>query len=483
MLAPPDGHPPSPSPLSRVPAAFVGALGGLCAVAALLSGRDVDVPPLALDAGLVLALLCVAAATGSRALRAAVPLGVLALAYLVVAGTRSVIGLSFVDDFGAPPRGEWLFLVFFGAVILSGIAGPLGALVFAGLVRPVARAWPRVLPMLSGILLALTTLLVAVSVARAVRMPAPDRYIVSLPSLGVIPPVTGEPSMIEEGPMDPRDPSGNRMVTRIHDMKLGEVGIRRLCPSVVLRCFLEVKPPGRPFDAQYVKWLTESYHFIYEDRSSGELEDRMWVEPGASIVVRGASLVNHTAVRLSPDSERHEVIVLDGEIFHTPSDREPGVAVLQAPWFHTRGMDMRSVAEAISAPRRWIAFAACGALLTAALLVHRDRVLRALVRIEKAKPAVLEESGWLTFADGSPPVRAGDRGLPSGPVLVLDPGTASAGAYRDAASLGGEILAGEQDEHLERGRERIARLDVITFAVAVLAPLPLLTAALTLKLW
>ncbi|WP_438030769.1 hypothetical protein [Sorangium sp. So ce233] len=479
MQAPADHHPPSPSPLSRVPAAFVGALGGLCVVAALLSGRDVHVPPLALDAGLILALLCIAAAAGSRALRDALPLGVLPLAYLVVAWSRSVMKIPFVDDLGPSPEGEWMIFLFLGAVILSGIASPVGALLFGVLVRPMARVWSRVLPALNGILLASTTLLVALSLARAARMPGPDGYISSLPSLGVIPPVPCEPSRIEEGSTDP---SGKPILTRIHDMKLGEIGIRRLCPGFVRRCFLEVKPPGQPFDDRLVKWLSRASSYpIGEHRSSGELEDRMWVQPGASIVVRGAPLVHRGAPSSGPGSESYEANVLDGEIFRTPRDREAGVAVLQAPWFYTRALTMRAVAGAISAPTRWIALAAGGALLTAALLLHRDRVLRSLARIEKAKPAVLEESGWLAFADGSPPVRAGDRGVPAGPVLVLDPG--SAGAYRGTASPGGELLPGEQDELLEQGRALVARLDVITFAVAALAPLPLLTAALTLRLW
>ncbi|WP_433937383.1 hypothetical protein AB3662_22390 [Sorangium cellulosum] len=479
MQAPSDQHPPSPSPLSRLPAAFIGALGGVCAVAALLSDRGSHVPPFALDAGLVLALLCTAAAAGSRKLRDALPLGVLPLAYLVVAWTRSVMKLPLVEDFQPPPMGEWMIFLFLAAVIFSGIAGPLGALLFAALVRPMARVWPRVLPALSGILLASTTLLVALSIARAARMPDPDRYIASLPSLGVISPVAGEPSRIEGGP---EDPSGERIVTRIHDMKLGEVGIRRVCPGSVSRCYIEVKPPGQPFDDGLTKWLSHASSYpIYEDRAIAGGQDRMWVDPGASIVVRGAGLAASYALRSSPGGPRNGMLVLDGEIFDTPTDREPGVAVLEEPWLRTTAVDMRDIAGATSAPRRWIALAAGGALLTAALLLHRDRVLRSLARIEKARPAVLEESGWLAFADGSPPVRAGDRGLPVGPVLVLTPG--SAGAYRGAASPGGELLPGEQDELLERGRALVARLDVITFAVAVLAPLPLLTAALTLKLW
>ncbi|WP_434048530.1 MULTISPECIES: hypothetical protein [Sorangium] len=478
MQAPADHPPPSPSPLSRDPAAFVGAIVGVCAVAALLVSRDVGVTPLALDALFVFALLGIAAAARKQALRDALPLGVLPLAALVVVGTQAAIGRSFVDGAGPLLIGVWVLLITFGAAILSGIAGPPGARLFAVLVRPMARVGSRVLPVLSGILLASATLLVAVSLARAVRMPSPDGYIASLPSIGVIPPVTGEPSMIEKGPTHP---SGTPMLTRIYDMKLGEVGIRRLCPSLVQRCFLEVKPPGRPFDVQYVTWLTESDRFIPVDRSSRDLEDRMWVDPGASIVVRRASLVERGAYPSSPESERYQVLVLDGEIYRTPRYREPGVAVLQEPWFQTIGMSMRSIAGAISAPRGWIAIAACGVLLTAALLVHRARVLRGLSRIEKARPAVLEESGWLTFADGSPPVRAGDRGLPVGPVLVLEPRSAS--AYRGAASPGGELLAGEQQELLERGRDLVAQLDVTAFAVAALAPLPLLTAALTLKLW
>ncbi|WP_437683449.1 hypothetical protein [Sorangium sp. So ce131] len=480
MPAPADSHPSSASPPSRSNAGCLGAVGGVCVAFAVVVHRHAELRASVLEAGLILALLCVAAAARNPGLRGVLPLGAFPLAYLLVKGTQSALKRP-VIDYIESGRGDWIVLLLLGVIVLSALPGAVGALLFMALGRPMARVPWRALHPVSLAVLALTTALVAVSTRRALHKTDPERYVASLPSIGVIPPVAGEPSMIEEGsPIPPGPP----FETRIYDMTVGPLGIRRLCPGIVGRCLLEVKHAGQPFDVGLVQWLSrESSYPIFDRDPCGPSLHRscMWTDLGATVVLREASFVDPDGSFRNPGPELRELFVFDGAMYNSPHDDDAGTAALEQPSLEETAASMRALADEISAPRRWIAVAAGGVLLAAALLGYRRRVRRALARIASARIAVLEQNGWLAFEDGSPPVRAGDRGLPVGPVLVLGP--SSEGAYRGGAVVEGEIIAGAQDEHLARGRARIAQVDVIVFFVAVLTPLPLLTAAATLNLW
>ncbi|WP_437978180.1 hypothetical protein WMF11_16960 [Sorangium sp. So ce295] len=476
MLAPND-HPPSfSSAPPRVHVACVGVLVGPCVVLAVLAGREVAVPWFVMEAGLLVALLCVAAAARSAALRVSLPLFVFPLAYLFFRMTRE--GMTCPD---IPPSWyawrEWLPMIGRVFGLLSAVAGAFGAVFFAAMASTMVRVPPRALHAVSVAVLALTTGLLAVSTAHAVREPDPEDHIASLPTIGVVPPVEGEPSMIDEGPSDP---SGPPVVTRIHDVSIGRLGVRRLCPSLSERCFLDVEEAGRPFDAHLVTWLSQrgTYTMVAPEACR---QQPGWINPRDSFVIRQASPLVREASLFAKDRELGELLMLDGAIYDAHRGGEAGPVVLAAPRFFAMPASMRLVAGVLGAHRRAIAVAACGALLSLALLRHRWRARRALAQIAGARAAVLAENGWLDFADGSPPVRAADRGLPPGPVVVLGP--TSAGTYRGGALSGAEIVAGEQARLLERGSARIAQLDVLVFFVAVLAPLPLLTVAVTLGLW
>lgn len=372
---------------------------------------------------------------------------------------------------------EWLPAI--GSVfgLMSALVGALGVVFFAAMTTTMVRVPPRALHAASVAVLALATGLIAVSTAHAVREPDPEDHIASLPSIGVVPPVEGAPSMIAEGPSDP---SGPPLVTRIHEVTIGRLGVRRLCPSLSERCFLDVEEAGRPFDAHLVTWLSQRGTYTMVDPEACPQQPG-WIDPRDSFIMRQASPLVRKASPFAKHRELGELIVLDGAIYDAHRGGEAGPVVLTAPRFFPMPASMRLVADVLGAHRRAIAVAACGALLSAALLRHRWRARRALARIAGARVAVLAENGWLDFADGSPPVRAADRGLPPGPVVVLGP--TSGGTYRGGDLCGAEIVAGEQAGLLERGRAQIARIDVLVFFIAVLAPLPLLTVAVTLSLW
>ncbi|WP_437300076.1 hypothetical protein [Sorangium sp. So ce426] len=449
---------------------------GPCVALAILTGKHVSVPWFVVEAGLLAALLCVGAAARSPALRVSLPLFVLPLAYLFFRMTRD--GMTCPDI----PRSwhawrEWLPPI--GSVfgLMSALVGALGVVFFAAMASTMVRVPPRALHAASVAVLALTTGLIAVSTVHAVREPDPEDHITSLPTIGVVPPIEGEPSMIAEGPSDP---SGPPLVTRIHDVTIGQLGVRRLCPSLSERCFLDVEEAGRPFDAHVVTWLSQRGTYTMVDPEAC-WQQPGWIDPRAPLVIRQASPLVREASLFANDRELSELLVLDGAIYDAHRSGEAGRVVLAAPRFLAMPASMRLVADVLGAHRRAIAVAACGALLSAALLRYRWRARRALARIAGARAAVLAENGWLDFADGSPPVRAADRGLPPGPVVVLGP--TSAGTYRGGALSGAELIAGEQAWLLDRGCERIAQLDVLVFFVAVLAPLPLLTIAVTLSLW
>ncbi|AUX43453.1 hypothetical protein SOCE26_049010 [Sorangium cellulosum] len=477
MLSPRDTPPPSSPPPPRVHAACVGVVGGACVALTLLVIRKITVPWFALEAGLILAILAVAVAARSPALRVSLPLGVLPLSYLFFQATLSAMMFPDIAFFWNAGR-EWLPGIMKMLALRSALAGCLGALFFAAMASTMVHVPSRALHAASVAVLALTTGLVAVSTVRAAREPDPEHHLASLPSLGVIPPVEGEPSLIEKGPPDP---SGTPIATRIHDVTIGGLGVRRLCPSLVERCFLDVKHAGEPFDVRLVAWLSQRTSYpAAGDAAACEHQPR-WVDPGATLAVREASPLVHEASSLTGRRELDALLVLDGTLHNAPRGGEAGPVVLTPPRFSATAVSMRHLAAMLGAHRRAIAVAACGVILAAALLGHRRRVGSALARIARARVAVLGQDGWLDFADGSPPVRAGDRGLPVGPVVVLEPG--SAGAYRGGALPEGGIVAGAQADLLAQGRARIAQIDVVVFFVAVLAALPLLTAAVTLNLW
>ncbi|WP_437718027.1 hypothetical protein WMF45_17420 [Sorangium sp. So ce448] len=454
----------------------MGVLVGPCVALAILAGKHVAVPWFVVEAGLFVALLCVAAATRSPALRVSLPLFVFPLAYLFFRMTRDAMTCPDIPPSWHVWR-EWLPAI--GSVfgLMSALVGALGVVFFAAMASTMVHVPPRALHAASIAVLALATGLIAVSTAHAVREPDPEDHIASLPSIGVVPPVEGEPSMIAEGPSDP---SGPPLVTRIHDVTIGRLGVRRLCPSLSERCFLDVEETGRPFDAQLVTWLSQRGTYTMVDPEACRQQPG-WIDPRDSFIIRQASPLVRKASLFAKGRQLDELLVLDGAIYDAHRGGEAGPVVLAAPRFFPMPASMRLVADVLGAHRRAIAVAACGVLLSAVLLRHRWRARRALARIAGARVAILEENGWLDFADGSPPVRAADRGLPPGPVVVLGP--TSGGTYRGGALCGAEIVAGEQARLLERGSARIARLDVLVFFVAVLAPLPLLTIAITLSLW
>ncbi|WP_437768093.1 hypothetical protein WMF27_15515 [Sorangium sp. So ce281] len=454
----------------------MGVLVGPCVALAVLTGKHVSVPWFVVEAGLFVALLCVTAAARSPAVRVSLPLFVLPLAYLFFRVTRDAMTCPDIPPSWHVWR-EWLPAI--GSVfgLTSALVGALGVVFFAAMASTMVHVPPRALHAASVAVLALTTSLIAVSTVHAVREPDPEHHITSLPSIGVVPPVEGEPSMIAEGPSDP---SGPPLVTRIHDVTIGRLGVRRLCPSLSERCFLDVEEAGRPFDAHLVTWLSQRGVYTMVDPEAC-WQQPGWINPRDSLVIRQASPLVREASLFANHRERGELLVLDGAIYDAHRGGEAGPVVVTAPRFFATPAPMRLVADVLGAHRRAIAVAACGALLSAALLRYRWRARRALARIAGARVAVLEENGWLDFADGSPPVRAADRGLPPGPVVVLGP--TSGGTYRGGDLCGAEIVAGEQAGLLERGRARIARIDVLVFFIAVLAPLPLLTVAVTLSLW
>ncbi|WP_437916377.1 hypothetical protein WME73_17210 [Sorangium sp. So ce302] len=454
----------------------MGVLVGPCIALAILAGKHVAVPWFVVEAGLFVVLLCVAAATRSPALRVSLPLFVLPLAYLFFRVTRDAMTCPDIPPSWHVWR-EWLPGI--GSVfgLMSALVGALGVVFFAAMASTMVRVPPRALHAASVAVLALATGLIAVSTVHAVREPDPEDHITSLPSIGVVPPVEGEPSMIAEGPSDP---SGPPLVTRIHDVTIGRLGVRRLCPSLSERCFLDVEEAGRPFDAHLVTWLSQRGIYTMVDPEAC-WQQPGWINPRDSLVIRQASPLVREASLFAKHRERGELLVLDGAIHDVHRGGEAGPAVVTAPRFFATAVSMRLIADMLGAHRRAIAVATCGALLSAALLGYRRRARRALARIAGARLAVIEQNGWLDFADGSPPVRAADRGLPPGPVVVLGP--TSAGTYRGGALSGAEIVAGEQAGLLERGRARIAQIDVLVFFVAVLTPLPLLTLAVTLSLW
>lgn len=273
--------------------------------------------------------------------------------------------------------------------------------------------------------------LFSLAAIRAARKPDPDHYLASLPQIGVLSAVAGEPADTLP-PDDERSPFRGRPVeARVHIDLVDGLRIRRTCAEG--ECGLSLTPGSchsRP------RW------------AEGFVDEK-------------------TPLAVSFDAKHHLWVV--------------GRFAFRGDEFEPDSIRVEDVADELSPPFTWIVGSGLGLLIAAGIAFQRRRLQRRFTVLTEAKAGVHGQNGWIAFDESLPALRAApDLGLPEGPVLVV-PGQeagSAGGAYRGEGSLGqGEILAGARDDLLFAVRGRIAVLDAFALTALLLTAAPLVTAA------
>lgn len=450
--------PPSPAapPLpSWLQAAGAGALvGGYLGFTSTIAG---------VHAVLLMAAI-LALGLHRKAWRVVFALGVLPLAPLVALIAHRTLDVVIVRALC-----EWSFdLTHYEMLAITAfftVPGVISFLIALFAAKRARHLPPLLLQIASLSSLALAALLLAVTAPRALRAPDHEHYVESLPVLGVLAPADGEPTKIRVGEEIPRGGSSSRpprektdpperYTTRIYDASMGDLRIRRLCPSFRSDCFLELRLAEQPFSpAIEARFDREPQR---GSASWGCNPEELWVESGGAITVR--------------EDAFHSLILFDGNALHAV--RRPALA--------PTGVHVRDVIRTTSPPRGFVASAALGALVAVGFGLRGVRARRRLARLARARQGELGHDGWITIDDGSPPLRAGERGLPVGPVLLVGAAfaRAPAGPYRgDELQAGVEVLAGERSALMAGEREVLRQCAVCALGVVMLTAAPLFVAA------
>lgn len=110
-------------------------------------------------------------------------------------------------------------------------------------------------------------------------------------------------------------------------------------------------------------------------------------------------------------------------------------AAFRARTFERVDVSALDLAGSIAATPLLVFASVLGVALAWLALARRESLVERLMALDGAREALLDESGWLAFADGAPPSRAVEPLPPAGPVLVLSPRTGGASTYRSAIGL------------------------------------------------
>jgi hypothetical protein len=411
-------------------------MGVLAAVAIVLAGilrasGDVRVPVTSIAALLLLASKPLADrvaiwATVPRA-RVVSALGVLGIAPLLFFGALIALGDPIVSSHWRCGTGDGA-LVMFAPVgfCLFGATGALIACAVAGNARRRVDA-----ALLGGrrIAVVLSAVILAGAAIRAVHNPDTDRYLDSLPVVGVIRPVAGEPVSI----LPPTGGSSSDP-TRVYEDRLGDLVVQRDC--VAAWCDLSLRRANEPLPFPPHKWGS-------------------------------VGVDEHTPLVVTRDA-KHDIWVVGRRL------------AFRGPDLRVTDIKVDTVADALSPPLGWILGAAAGLLLAAGLMIQRRRLARRLSVLASAIAGVHARNGWITMDEGLPPFRAPpDLALAEGPVLVVTAAGASVGSrtYRGAGSPRDvAILSGARANILAEVRGRITALDAFALSAAFLGAAPLAAA-------
>ncbi|XXT20115.1 hypothetical protein WME94_00930 [Sorangium sp. So ce429] len=323
-----------------------------------------------------------------------------------------------------------------GAPLVAGLAGGLGSLLAGRLLRR-ERAWlPPALHRTSVVALALATAFVADAALRLVHRPGLDRYVASLPVLGVVPPVEGGTSRLVERS---EGPDAGRF--RVHSVSVAGHVVSRAC-NFARRCTVSIGTERDP-PPPNLRPLADTIH-------------------------------ETTSLALRRDSAA-DLVLLDPSGEH---GRTRPFAYTTPILFPTP-LVPRVLLPISGPPLSWFAIAAAGLLFAGFVQRRRRRARDHLARLAGAPAGTLDESGWITFDEPLPGIRlAPDDDSPTGRVLVVSGAAARAATYRSAGPLGAvEVVPGGRDELLTEARAELVRLDAVSLAATLLTAAPLAVAA------
>ncbi|WP_437507370.1 hypothetical protein [Sorangium sp. So ce1099] len=322
------------------------------------------------------------------------------------------------------------------AAFAAGVAGGLGSLLAGRLLRRERAAFAPALRWASLVALALAAVFVADAALRLVNRPGLERYVASLPVLGVVPPIEGEPLQSVE-----RGAAYAPGRVRVHTVAVAGYAVTRAC-SFDLRCTVSFGTESDPVSPNL-----------------NPLADK--IHETTSLAVRWDSATG--------------LVLIDplGESVHS----KPFA-------FATRGgyatpLFPRMLLPISGPPLSWFAVGAAGLLFAGFVQRRRRRARDRLARLAGAPAGTLDGSGWITFDEPLPGVRLPpDDDSPTGRVLVITGAAAPAATYRSARPLGAvEVVHGERDELVAEARAELVRLDAVALAAALLTAAPLVPAA------
>ncbi|WP_437654757.1 hypothetical protein [Sorangium sp. So ce1182] len=321
------------------------------------------------------------------------------------------------------------------AAFAAGVAGGLGSLLAGRLLRRERAAFPPALRWASLVALALATVFVADAALRLVNRPGLERYVASLPVLGVVPPVEEPLQSVERGAAY----APGRV--RVHTVAVAGYAVTRAC-GFDLRCTVSFGTESDPVSPNL-----------------NPLADK--IHETTSLAVRWDSATGLVLVDPLDESVRSKPFAFTTRGGHATPLAPLMLLPLSGP------------------PLSWFAVGAAGLLFAGFVQRRRRRARDRVARLVGAPAGSLDGSGWITFDEPLPGIRLPpDDDAPTGRVLVVSGAAARAATYRNAGPLGAvEVVHGERDELVTEARAELVCLDAVALAAALLTAGPLVPAA------
>jgi hypothetical protein len=322
-------------------------------------------------------------------------------------------------------------LMFEQSVVLMllpvGVAAAFGALLVASRPRPRVDRGLRWFGQGLGLACAI---LLAAALVRAVRFPAADDYVRSLPVVARVRAASGVPTKVD---FPAGNPTGEVGPAEVYDDRVEGVTLRRTCFDQGCRSALVT--PGTPPAT------------IRLGHTNGEAQRELLVRRDAA----------------------HDLWVVEG------SWPQPFLGAD----LHDGDVTVRGVASAVSPARGWLLGAAAGLLVAGLAMVRRRQVAAFLPLVRAGREGVLEANGLVTLTDGDLPLPvAPGPSLAAGPVVVLPAPLVTGGTYRgEGPPREARVLCGTRDALLASVQDRLAHLDALTVTFLLLLCAPLLACA------
>ncbi len=402
------------------------------------------------------------------------PIGAITLAPVLFVHARAALDVLFIlDGCNYEEVNVFRYLESFFGSALAGFAlvscSTLGFLLARYLVKRLPQWLGPALHIASlGVFGSVVCLLLAVA-PRAFLLPAPERYVESLPIIASVPlNAFTEPTRVE---------TGTNWKLEIEDIPVADFVVRSICvyDKKPLRCLIELRESME----ERRRELGEYDYPVRLGLKTLPPEITPACGPDTEFMVKRSSLV------LREDRARGLVFV-DGD---TPRD-----ARIRRAAKRSRGLlsmtyvSFRDIADLTSPPSGWIGTALVGFALACWFLLRRNRIAHRQAEFAAAHAGVLGENGWIDFVDESsslPPFRIGkDQGLVPGPVLVFPgepPKVPHSSPYRDAPQGDhGEIVCGERALLIARTEDDKLTWSARALALLLLTAMPLLAA---IEMW